>query len=160
MTVRHDRPAPGAHLHQKAWERSLGGPPEARSISPPPPGVPRCVLDLASTCPGVPQSVPQKCSRLFRQICWLPEIWEPRGLRFTAPPEETGISQRKTLDTRKINSRSHWGPMRLPILEFLRKSRVADRTVSLRIRIRKNIRPQRIRIKSGRKWLKIRELGI
>ena len=36
MTVRHDRPAPGAHLHQKAWERSLGGPLEARSISPPP----------------------------------------------------------------------------------------------------------------------------
>ena len=50
MTVRHDRPAPGAHLHQKAWERSLGGPPEARSISPPPPPppeVPRSVLNLA-----------------------------------------------------------------------------------------------------------------
>ena len=56
MTVRHDRPAPGAHLHQKAWERSLGGPLEARSISPPPPpppGVLRCVLKLASICPGV-----------------------------------------------------------------------------------------------------------
>ena len=37
MTVRHDRPAPGAHLHQKAWERSLGGPPEASPIPPPPP---------------------------------------------------------------------------------------------------------------------------
>ena len=48
MTVRHDRPAPGAHLHQKAWERSLGGPLEARSISPPPPPeVPRSVLNLA-----------------------------------------------------------------------------------------------------------------
>ena len=73
MTVRHDRPAPGAHLHQKAWERSLGGPPEARSISPPPPPpvvplsllnlasicpvVLRSVLNLASICPGVPQSV-------------------------------------------------------------------------------------------------------
>ena len=37
MTVRHDRPAPGAHLHQKAWERSLGGPLEARPFPPPPP---------------------------------------------------------------------------------------------------------------------------
>ena len=46
VTVRHDRPAPEAHLHQKAWERSLGGPPEARSISPPPPpGAPRSVLN-------------------------------------------------------------------------------------------------------------------
>ena len=59
MTVRHDRPAPGAHLHQKAWERSLGGPPEARSISPPPPppGVPRSVLNLASICHGILRSV-------------------------------------------------------------------------------------------------------
>ena len=39
MTVRHDRPAPGAHLHQNAWERSLGGPPEASPIPPPPPWV-------------------------------------------------------------------------------------------------------------------------
>ena len=39
MTVRHGRPAPGAHLDQKAWERSLGGPPEAGPPSPPPPPV-------------------------------------------------------------------------------------------------------------------------
>ena len=59
MTVRHDRPAPGAHLHQKAWERSLGGPPEARSISPPPPpGVPRSVLNLPRRPSICPQSAP------------------------------------------------------------------------------------------------------
>ena len=51
VTVRHDRPAPGAHLHQKAWERSLGGPPEASPIPPPPPPWkrPKCVPGCAPT---------------------------------------------------------------------------------------------------------------